>query len=241
MKNYFPKKYTTLFKCLVISLILSISIITLLTGCSSPQNGYILDVNSTEDIDITFDALLYDNSGNHYATFRGHTFNINSNRIKQYGYSSSGEYTSWFETSSVVTVEIDNNYIQTCGSTVIFKDSRLELLEIPTYIESNTSTDAGYETNIGHSPIESWIELTHWWYDIKEKGQGGSKIILIQSQHGDNIGAIIGENITWEVAERLPKTTLINVDGKALYIHRCNFTIIDTALFDTSPKPTYTE
>lgn len=64
------------------------------------------------------------------------------------------------------------------------------------------------------------------------KGQNGSKIILIQSQDGYNIGAFVGDNVTWKLAGKLPKTTKIVIDGKELYIHRCNFTIIDTDLID---------
>ena len=55
---------------------------------------------------------------------------------------------------------------------------------------------------------------------------------MIQSQDGYNIGAFIGTDVTWEVAEKLPKTTKIIIDGLPLYIHRCNFTIIDSGLIE---------
>lgn len=35
------------------------------------------------------------------------------------------------ETSSVVTIEVDGSYIESCGSTVIFKDTRLKMIPIP--------------------------------------------------------------------------------------------------------------
>ena len=36
----------------------------------------------------------------------------------------------------------------------------------------------------------------------------------------------------WEVKTDLPKTTMLMIDNKALYIHRANFQIIDTKLLD---------
>ena len=70
------------------------------------------------------------------------------------------------ETSSVVTIEVDGSYIESCGSTVIFKDTRLKMIPIP---DSLNRTGASY------------IGLTNWWYDMKEKRQHGEKIVLEQA------------------------------------------------------------
>lgn len=225
------------FPAILLLLSIVAIVICALAACgSSYQDGYTLEGSTeagAEVVPITFDALLYDNSGNNYATFKGNSFSIEPNKVKQYGYNTDGSWTSWYEMSSVVSINIDGYNIQTCGSSVLFKDSRLELTKIPDYIESETQTGSGYETQIGDNALLDYVALTRWWFDTHENGQGGSKIVLIQSQDGYNIGAIEGNDIYWEVASKLPQTTLINVDGKALYIHRCNFTIIDTALFNT--------
>ncbi|MBR1828575.1 MAG: DUF5052 family protein, partial [Atopobiaceae bacterium] len=42
--------------------------------------------------------------------------------------------------------------------------------------------------------------------------------------------AYSGNNVYWEVQTELPKTTKLMVDGKALYVHRANFQIIDRNL-----------
>ena len=52
------------------------------------------------------------------------------------------------------------------------------------------------------------------------------------SQLGDPICAYSGDDVYWEVSEDLPKTTKLMVDGKALYIHRANFQIVDKELLD---------
>lgn len=59
---------------------------------------------------------------------------------------------------------------------------------------------------------------------------GKSRIVVIQSQMGDPICAYSGNEVYWKVCDDLPKTTKLMIDGKALYIHRANFQIIDKAL-----------
>ena len=59
---------------------------------------------------------------------------------------------------------------------------------------------------------------------------GKATVVVIQSQLGDPICAYSGEKVYWEVCDDLPKTTKLMIDGKALYIHRANFQIIDKSL-----------
>lgn len=54
-----------------------------------------------------------------------------------------------------------------------------------------------------------------------------SKVVVIKSQLGDTICSYSGNKVYWEVCKDLPKTTKLMIDGKALYIHRANFQIID--------------
>ena len=44
--------------------------------------------------------------------------------------------------------------------------------------------------------------------------------------------AYSGDEVYWKIPEKLPKMTKLMIDGKALYINRANFQIIDTALLD---------
>lgn len=68
----------------------------------------------------------------------------------------------------------------------------------------------------------------------KAAGQKGNKIVLIQSQDGYNVGAFVGDDIQWKLAGKLPKTTKIVIDDKKLYVHRCNFTILDTGIIENA-------
>jgi hypothetical protein len=59
---------------------------------------------------------------------------------------------------------------------------------------------------------------------------GKPVVVIIQSQLGDPICAYSGKNVYWEVYNDLPKTTKLMIDGKALYVHRANFQIVDSRL-----------
>lgn len=209
----------------------------LIAGCTE-DNSTTITQKSTEDSEpITYEAMLYDNQGNDFLNFYGNNFTITPNKIKQYGWNTDGTWTSFYETSSVVTIEIDGSYIQSCGSTVIFKDTRLNMLDIPDELNAvEAGSEDGYTVSVDGQGIDIYVGLTNWWYDIREQGQHGSKVVLIQSQDGYNIGAFVGDDVTWEVADKLPKTTKIMIDGLPLYIHRCNFTIIDSELIEDSLK-----
>lgn len=219
----------------VASIILFTAVAINFGGCIDYDSSVSLNADPTTT--FQFEALLYDNMGNNYVTFKGNSFDITPNKVEQWGYDTDGSWISWYETSSVVSIKIDGNYVQTCGSSVIFKDSRLEIMPLEEDIGVVGSSDeSGYSVDVSDNGLINYFALTNWWYDTHENGQGGEKIALIQSQDGYNIGIVEGNDVTWEVAEKLPKTTLVTVDGMSLYIHRCNFTIIDTALFEKAVK-----
>lgn len=216
------------------SIIAILLIACALMGCEA-ETTTITQESDTEAVEpVIYEAMMYDNQGNNFLNFQGQEFTITPNKIKQYAWDSDGVWTSYYDTSSVVTIEIDGSYIESCGSTVIFKDTRLKMLDIPGELNTTKQTDENqeYTMSVDGRGLDTYIGLTNWWYDIKEQGQHGSKIVLIQSQDGYNIGAFVGDEVTWEVAEKLPKTTKIVIDDLPLYIHRCNFTIIDSDLIE---------
>lgn len=55
-------------------------------------------------------------------------------------------------------------------------------------------------------------------------------VVVVKSQTGSPIYAFSGKEVNWEVAENLPKTTRISIDGKLMYIHHGTFQLIDSAL-----------
>lgn len=57
-------------------------------------------------------------------------------------------------------------------------------------------------------------------------------MVVIKSQLGQPVTAYSGDDVYLEIPEDLPKMTKLMIDGKALYIHRANFQIIDKELLD---------
>ena len=226
-------------KC--ISVILLLALVFSLTACDGTtvtMNASDTAAPSTEDgdpVDIVLEAAFYDNRGNNFITFQGNEFNIAPNKAKRWGYNTEGSWTSWYETASVLTVTVDGYEMPTCGSTILFYDTRVNLQPVdPDMLGTYGKPDgSGYEIKVEDSAVlKDWFALSTWWYDQKEKGQHGKKLVFIQSQDGYDIGIAIGDDVTWEIADRLPKTTLIYVDGMPLYIHRCNFIVIPVDLLE---------
>lgn len=54
----------------------------------------------------------------------------------------------------------------------------------------------------------------------------------IQFSCRDYKGGIKHDEVSWDIPKNLPKTTQLMIDGKAVYIHRANFAIINTELFN---------
>ena len=87
-----------------------------------------------------------------------------------------------------------------------------------TYIDSNS--------NGGVAELTSVAKVVNKYKNYFGKPQ----VVVIQSQLGVPICAFSGDDVYWEIPDDLPKMTKLMIDGKALYIHRANFEIIDRAL-----------
>ena len=114
---------------------------------------------------------------------------------------------------------IDCKQMERCGRTIIFADSKLEP-DVDFQVQDISSNADGLADWTGIAKVVN--EYANYF--------GKSSVVVIQSQLGDPICAYSGDDVYWEVCEDLPKTTKLMIDGKALYIHRANFQIIDKAL-----------
>lgn len=171
-------------------------------------------------VGVSFNTETYDNYGKLTMTTHGDKVVLTGNRIKEPTYTSDGiDYT--YELSSVVMVTIDGKEMQTCGDTVIFAETGLKKeldFASPKFIDSHTDGDI--------------LDNTFFAYTINQYKNlfGKNRIVVIKSQMGQPLCAYSGNDVYWEVRSDLPKTTKLMIDGKALYIHRANFQIIDKSL-----------
>lgn len=112
--------------------------------------------------------------------------------------------------------------IQNCGDTCIFAQGGL-------HPEAEFSQEDIYSKSTGKLSDNTYISGIVNAY----KNQfGKSRIVVIKSQLGQPIVAYSGDKVYWKLPDDLPKMTKLMIDGKALYIHRANFQIIDKDLLD---------
>lgn len=170
----------------------------------------------------TYTASFYTNEGDNFMTMSGEKIDMDSNVVKEPIYSSNGwEYTKTM--SSVVTITIDGKEVESCGSTVVFAEKGLSPdvdFKSPDVIKS-TNNGSLVETTLVAGVVNKYKNYF-----------GKSRVVVIQSQLGDPICAYSGDTVYWKVCQDLPKTTKLMIDGKALYIHRGNFQIIDNDLLN---------
>ena len=165
---------------------------------------------------------IFDNSGIRTLRSHGRKIDIDNNIVEEKTYSSDSD--SWLSTktlSSVITITIDGKQLVSCGDTCIFYDTRLNP-DYEFYLDTIESSSSGlWDTALVSGMVNS----------VKNKF-GKPMIVVIKSQMGAPIYAFSGNKVYWEIVDDLPRFTKLMIDGKALYIHRANFQIIDKALLD---------
>lgn len=199
---------------LVLVLLLAVSS---LSGCAW-LDSQISDLKG-ELIGNSFDISIYDNFGTNVLNISGDKVQVDNNIVEVKSVDSNGDWSTTYEMSSVTTNTIDGNNMNQVGNTVIYAERGLNKItdfELPTDIETSGGTFNLLDRNIN---------------DIKNL-LGTSKVVIISSQLGVPIAVYGGEKVYYEIPDDLPKMTKLNIDGKALYIHRANYIIIDTAMIE---------
>ena len=205
-----------------------------MTGCDADTTTHVATQEENDETKLSFVAEFYDNNGGEWLSVEGTSFDISPNKVKEYYYDSSGSWISGYTTSSVVSIDIDGKSIETCGSTVIFYDTRLEKIdtELPDDVVLSQGDTADITVPEDLRVRDMWT--LNWWWINKDiqNDTAGERIVIIQSQLGDPICMFTGNEVTWDVSKNLPKTTEVCIDGKMVYIHRANFAIIDAGVFE---------
>lgn len=203
-------------KKMIVAIALMLLLATLLTGCA----GFQSDVNSLNGsiTGNTYECQFFSNHGQKFMTMSGQKIDINENVVRERIYTDKGwGYTKTL--SSVITVTVDGNEVESCGTTILFIEDGLTP-DVDFTMQDITSVAQGILDN---TIIANTVNRYKNWF-------GKSRVVVIQSQMGDPIMAFSGDEVYYTVCEDLPKTTKLMIDGHALYIHRANFQIIDKDL-----------
>lgn len=202
----------------IFAVLLSAILVVVLTGCS--KLGSIINEIHGSLIGNNYTVYTYDNYGNQTLKTSGKKISITGNKIETVSYDSDGRAVTGYDLSSVITITIDGKEIESCGDTCVFVQNGLEPEVDFSLDEVNSNGGNGITDNAALARV-----LNRYKNDF-----GKSRVVVIKSQLGQPIAAFSGDNVYWEIPDDLPKMTKLMVDGKALYIHRANYQIIDKDL-----------
>lgn len=204
----------------VISIITIVVMLFSLSGCSMLESK-INDLKGNL-VGNGYDIYTYDNYGEKVLETSGDKISITGNKTETTSYDSDGSKITGYDLSSVITITIDGAEIQSCGDTCIFEQDGLNAEVDFTQEVIDSQTDGSLDEN---TAIARFVNRYKNMF-------GKSRVVVIKSQLGQPITAYSGDDVYWEIPGDLPKMTKLMIDGKALYIHRANFQIIDKALLD---------
>ena len=204
----------------VISIITIVVMLFSLSGCSMLESK-INDLKGNL-VGNGYDIYTYDNYGEKVLETSGDKISITGNKTETTSYDSDGSEITGYDLSSVITITIDGAEIQSCGDTCIFEQDGLNAEVDFTQEVIDSQTDGSLDEN---TAIARFVNRYKNMF-------GKSRVVVIKSQLGQPITAYSGDDVYWEIPGDLPKMTKLMIDGKALYIHRANFQIIDKALLD---------
>lgn len=204
----------------IISILAVSTILFSLSGCSMLESA-VNDIKGNL-VGNGYDIYTYDNYGDLVLTTSGDKISISGNKTETTSYDSDGSTITNYEMSSVITITIDGDEIQSCGDTCIFEQDGLDAEVDFTQEVIDSQTDGTFGEN---TAIARFVNQYKNMF-------GKSRVVVVKSQLGQPITAYSGDDVYWEIPDDLPKMTKLMIDGKALYIHRANFQIIDKSLLD---------
>lgn len=204
----------------IISTLAIVAVMLSLSGCSMLESA-VNDIKGNL-VGNGYDIYTYDNYGDLVLTTSGDKISISGNKTETTSYDSDGSTITNYEMSSVITITIDGDEIQSCGDTCIFEQDGLDAEVDFTQEVIDSQTDGSFDEN---TAIARFVNQYKNMF-------GKSRVVVVKSQLGQPITAYSGDDVYWEIPDDLPKMTKLMIDGKALYIHRANFQIIDKTLLD---------
>ncbi len=191
-----------------IAMLLTVSVVFILAGC--------------QDLNIFVKGFEQSFSGLEMTI---NTYDEESQAIdKIIGKSIKIERDSKFDTnsgtnnSSVIQVTIGDKELHHVGSSMIVAENGLN------------NVFEQYATKVDIQNMQHGVPIINSLVnDFKNSFTGKEKLILIRSQNGTPLATYAGNNVSLYSTD-VPKSTGLLVDGKYLFVYRCDYTIYDLAL-----------
>ena len=130
------------------------------------------------------------------------------------------ELDEYGEITSYVDITIDGQSWKHVGSTLVFAQNGVDMI-------TDFQLPEGMENENGGTGLMSADRVINEYVNLF----GKKLVVVISSQNGTPLGLFQGDNCYVEIPGDLPKTTLISIDGKLVYVHRANVDIIPASMF----------
>jgi hypothetical protein len=190
----------------ITALVLAALLVVSLTGCA--YIGTIFSKLRGELFGNDYDIRQYDNYGNL-------VFTVHGNRVTM-----DCELDENGEVSSYIDITIDGKSWKHVGGTLVFAQRGVDLItdfQLPEDMYDGSGST-------GLMAVDRRINQYANYF-------GKKLVVLVSSQNGTPIGLFQGDSCYTEIPADLPKTTLIHIDGKLVYVHRANVDILPASLF----------
>lgn len=125
------------------------------------------------------------------------------------------------EVTSYIDITIDGNEWQHVGGTLVFAQNGVDMI-----------TDFQLEDLETHGSGSTGLMDVDKFINHYKNLFGKKLVVLVSSQNGIPIGLFQGDSCYIEIPSDLPKTTLIHIDGRLVYIHRANVDILPAKMFE---------
>lgn len=213
MKNKFFRRNPELNIILMAFLVILVSVA--LSGCAQIQNW----MNNVREglVGSDFTIIQYDHFGE--PTMRIHGDSVAVGLLENE--SNLDVESTGFE-SEVLELTVDRNQVFTVGDTCIIAEDGLDL--VTDFSSINTDIDAA-------DGLLAFISGDRLVNNFRNS-IGKEMVVIIKSQMGVPIGIYQGDDVYVSIPDDLPKTTQLTIDGKQLYIHRANYTIVEGDMLD---------
>lgn len=122
--------------------------------------------------------------------------------------------------SSVIQITVGRNEMHHVGSSMIIEEKGLTNI-FDQYADKVDINDTKRSVPMINSMVN----------DFKNSFKGKDKVILIRSQNGTPLATYAGNKVSMYSTD-VPKSTGILIDGKYLFIYRCDYTIYDKELLE---------
>lgn len=202
-----------------------------LGGCAGGENFSLSMEQQTHGLPLTIDT--YDFHGQKIDQIKSKHVNIHTDDTM------SADDDNGNEQSSVIDVDYGRHRTIHVGASMIASQGLKNYVDEYNHQHVNVNSDDGNDKSI------PWVN--RYWEDYHNFWGNGQKgaVIFVKSQSGEPIGAFYGHHVSIHPADNgdgglfgdnMKDATYFDVDGKRLFLYRCDYTTYPSSVLQQSYK-----